>query len=240
MDITSDRGRCDMKTIVHNAARHAFSGRVVRLANLLWAFGRISPMTFGGGYAMLPAIEREIVVKRAWMSREELEEGLAVAATAPGGIGVNAAAFVGYRLEGWLGLIAAVAGITLPAYFVVLALGIGFAAFHDQPKIASALVGIRAAIVALIAYAGWSMMRSSLFDGATKALFALSGALLLLGVHPALVILLGIAAGPAVVKAKRHYGMGAACSRREAERLRSSGTGVRRAPAEDYFIGDGI
>jgi chromate transporter len=229
-----------MKTIVHTAVRQTVPERIVRLADLLWAFGRISPMTFGGGYAMLPAIEREIVDKRAWMSREELEEGLSVAATAPGGIGVNAAAFVGYKLAGWLGLIVAVVGIALPTFLIVLALGIGFEALHNQPKIVSALVGIRAAIVALIAYAGWSMMRASLFDGATKALFALSGALLLLGVHPALVILLGIAAGPAVVEVKRRYGIGTACDRTEAERLRSSGANVRRTPAEDYFIGDGI
>lgn len=231
-----------MKMMVSIARRQAPAGRAARLASLLWAFARISPMTFGGGYAMLPVIEREVVGKRNWMSSDELEEGLAVAATAPGGIGVNAAAFVGYRLEGWPGLIAAVIGIACPTFLIVLALGIGFAMLHDHPKVVSAVAGIHAAIVAQIAYAGWNMMRVSLFDSATKMLFVLSGTLLLLGVHPALVIVLGMAAGPIVVQIKRHYGRGAACDRREAERLRrAAAQGLRASmPAADYFMGDGI
>ncbi|KIL40087.1 hypothetical protein SD70_16235 [Gordoniibacillus kamchatkensis] len=212
------------------------------MAELFVAFGRISPMTFGGGYAMLPAIEREIVGKRNWMSQEELEEGLAVAATAPGGIGVNAAAFVGYRLEGWPGLAAAVTGISLPTFLIVLALGIGFVMVHNEPKVVSAFAGIHAAIVALVAYAGWNMMRSALFDSATALLFVLSGALLLCGVHPALIIVLGMAAGPAIVKAKQMFGKKAACDRREAERLRRAAAASLRpgVQAADYFFGDGI
>lgn len=242
MYIKSDKGTMTMRRIVNSPLRQPMPLRFVRLAELLLAFGRISPLTFGGGYAMLPVIEREVVDKRCWMSREELEEGMAVAATAPGGIGVNAAAFVGYRLEGWPGLVAAIIGIALPTFLIVLALGIGFTLFHHNPKVVSAFAGIHAAIVALIAYAGWKMMRATLFDTATKVLFVLSGTLLLCGVHPALVIVLGMAAGPFVVKVKEIYGKRAACGRREAERLRSTASpGVKPSlPAADYYFGDGI
>jgi chromate transporter len=199
-------------------------------------------MSFGGGYAMLPVIEREVVDRRGWMSREELEEGLSVAATAPGGIAVNAAAYVGYRLQGWPGLIAAVLGIALPTFLIVLVLGIGLTLLRSNPKVVSALAGIQAAVVALIAYAAWKMMRAAIFDVATVAMFVLFVSFLLLGVHPALIVLFGIGSGVLAVWLKRRFGKPVYYTRQEADEANPKRGGQRREEprAADYFIGDGI
>lgn len=211
-----------------------------QLGELFWSFCKVSPMAFGGGYAMLPIIEREVVQRREWMTAEEMAEAVSVAATAPGGIGVNAAAYVGYRVQGWPGIAAAVIGMMLPTFLIVLSLGIGFIAFRHHPKVVFALMGIHAAVVALVAYAGIKMSRSAIFDAATTGLMLLALAMLFLGAHPALVVVFGIAAGIAIVKIKRHLGMPVKLGKHEQERVdkpkaRNSGT---RVP--DYFIGEGI
>ncbi len=71
-----------------------------QLWNIFWAFFKIGPTTFGGGYAMIPVLEREVVQKRQWVNGNEMSDVLSIAGSAPGGIGVNASAFIGYRLAG--------------------------------------------------------------------------------------------------------------------------------------------
>ncbi|MFB9328219.1 chromate transporter [Paenibacillus aurantiacus] len=178
------------------------------LFDLFWTFCRIGPVAFGGGYAMIPVIEREAVAKRQWLPESELGELLTVAGTAPGGVGVNAAAFIGYRTAGILGAIAAVAGITLPTFLIVFLLGIGYSAFAEHAKVAAALQGIHGAVIALIAAAAYKMAKTSLFDKATAGVAAVALLLLIwLKVHPAVLMVLGVAAGIAIVRAKKKLGM---------------------------------
>ncbi len=149
------------------------------LPRIFTAFLKIGPSTFGGGYAMLAMIEREIVERRGWMDKEEMGDMVSIAGSAPGGVAVNSAAFVGYRLGGAIGALTAVVGITLPTTAIVLLLSLTYAAFRDNAKVEAALKGVHAAVVALILLAGWKMARSSLFDTVTYVLCAIALSLLL-------------------------------------------------------------
>ncbi|MFD0714401.1 chromate transporter [Paenibacillus sp. GCM10027626] len=177
------------------------------LFQLFWTFFRISPMTFGGGYAMIPLIEREVVTKRGWIQEEEMGDILSISGSAPGGVGVNASAYIGFRMAGIAGAVAAIVGITLPTFLIVFVLSFLYGQFSDNAKFAAALQGIQGAVIALILVAAYRMGKSSLFDKATVsiALIALT-VLLFTKVHPLFAILAGIVAGMAVVKVKMLLG----------------------------------
>lgn len=187
------------------------------LGQLFWSFLKVGPSSFGGGYAMMPAIEREVVEKRKWMKEEEMAEILSLASTAPGGVGVNAAAFVGYQKAGFLGAVAAVAGITLPTFLIVIILSLAFLFWKDEPKVKAALQGIHSAVIALILMAAHRMAKVAVFDVATSCVTA--GALLILlftDINPFYVILLGLIIGVIVVKGKEWIGLEARTERKGA------------------------
>ncbi|OWR29425.1 chromate transporter [Saccharibacillus sp. O23] len=174
------------------------------LPRIFMAFLKIGPSTFGGGYAMLATIEREIVERRGWMDKEEMGDMVSIAGSAPGGVAVNSAAFVGYRLGGAIGALTAVVGIALPTAAIVLLLSLTYSAFRDNAKVEAALKGVHAAVVALILLAGWKMVRSSLFDTVTYALCAAAlGLLLFTPLHSIWLIAGGPAVGMIVVAIRR-------------------------------------
>ncbi|WP_328802192.1 chromate transporter [Saccharibacillus alkalitolerans] len=174
------------------------------IGQIFAVFLKIGPSTFGGGYAMLATIEREIVHKKGWMDDEEMGDMVSIAGSAPGGVAVNSAAFIGYRLGGVLGALAAVIGITLPTLAIVLMLSLTYSAFKENAKVEAALQGVHASVVALILVAAWKMMRSSLFDSITWILAAASVAVLLFtGLHSVWLILGGPIVGMAAVWIRR-------------------------------------
>lgn len=204
-----------------------------RLAALFWSFFRISPVTFGGGYAMIPLIEREVVERRKWMTEDEICDVLSVAGTAPGGIGVNAAAFIGYRLAGVAGATAAVTGIGLPTFIIVFALSLLFGFFSHLPMVEAAFKGIHAAVIGLIIVAAYRMAKTAIMDKTTLILTLLSTLFLLdFHIHPILLILFGLVAGIVLAKFKEKIGL--------------NGTEETDSPPQtkysyaDYYIGDGI
>lgn len=211
-----------------------------RIWPIFWTFFTIGPVTFGGGYAMIPAIEREVVARRRWIDDREMAEVLSVAGSAPGGIGVNAATFIGYRLAGIRGAVAAVLGITVPTFLIVIALSLAYVFWHDNPKVAAAFLGLRSGIVALIVYAGYKMARSSIFDKSTFVAAAATVALLLAApVHPIVFIAIGALSGIAIVAMKRKLGI--------AIRLNANGEEAARNVDDsgyyvfaDYYVADGI
>ncbi len=167
-----------------------------KVFQLFWSFFKIGPVTFGGGYAMIPLIEKEVVHKKNWVKSEDLTDVFAIAGTVPGAIAVNAATFIGHRIAGIRGAVAATLGTLLPTFLIVLVLCGVLSSFQDNPYVESAFFGIRAATVALIVYAGIKIARTSLLD---KATFTLAGsmvvAMLLFHWHPIFVILLGAILG---------------------------------------------
>ncbi|MZQ84184.1 chromate transporter [Paenibacillus sp. 5J-6] len=207
-----------------------------KLISIFWTFLRISPLTFGGGYAMLPAIHREVVETNKWMSDDEMTELLAISGAAPGGVGVNVSALVGYHLAGIRGAVAAVIGITLPTFLIVMILSMVYAFLQSYPKMQAIMEGIHAAIVGLIAAAAYKMAKSSIIDKMTLfAAVATVLVLLFLPISPILVIGIGVVVGIAVVFLKQKWGMKDPFANKETQ---SQSPKTNRAA--DYFIADGI
>ncbi|MCD9024550.1 chromate transporter [Cohnella sp. NL03-T5] len=183
-------------------------GKSRRLIELFWAFFRIGPATFGGGYAMIPMIEKEAVSKRDWIKEEEMNELLAIAGSAPGGVGVNVAAFIGYRLAGVAGACAAVLGITLPTFIVALLFFFSYSFFEGNIKVEAALKGVHAAVIALVLVAGYRLAKSAIFDKTTIAIAILSLAVLAIAqINPIIVIATGTLVGLASIRIKSWLGV---------------------------------
>lgn len=197
------------------------TGRMKLIGQIFGVFLKIGPSTFGGGYAMIATIEQEIVHRKGWMTQEEMGDMVSISGSAPGGVAVNAAAFIGYRLAGVPGAVTAVTAITLPTFIIVFLLSLLSAIFKDNVKVAAALKGIHAAVVSLIIVAAFKMWRTSILDAATLVIAAVAVALLLFtGIYSFYLILGGPMAGIAVVLIKRKYGMAVRTEKERTEEKR--------------------
>lgn len=127
--------------------------------SLFLTFFKIGLFTFGGGYAMIPLIQREIVDKKGWISDEDILDIVAIAETTPGPIAVNSATFVGYKTGGFLGAFLATAGVILPSFLIILGISFILRKFESLPVIQYAFNGIRAGVLALIIRALLSMYK---------------------------------------------------------------------------------
>ena len=128
---------------------------------LFLAFARVGVMTFGGGYAMIPILEREIVDKHGWATSEELMDYYAVGQCTPGVIAVNTATFIGQKLYGTLGGIVATLGVVFPSVLIISVIAGILTNFADIPAVQHAFAGIRAGVLALLVKALWSMYQKS-------------------------------------------------------------------------------
>jgi len=124
----------------------------VILVRLLTSFFRLGLFTIGGGYAMLPLIQKE-VQRYGWMTAEEFIDMIAIAEMTPGPVGVNTATFVGFRQAGFLGAVAATTGIALPSLILVIAVSKVLDKFREHPLVSRMLLGIRPVVAGLIASA---------------------------------------------------------------------------------------
>lgn len=120
------------------------------LFTIFTSFFRIGLFTFGGGYAMIPLIEREVIDRRTWVERSEFLDLLTLAQSVPGPIAVNTAVFVGYRIRGLRGAAAALLGTVLPSFTIILLIALFFADIRENPVVDAAFKGMRPAVVALI------------------------------------------------------------------------------------------
>lgn len=205
--------------------------------DIFWTFLKIGPSTFGGGYAMIPVIEREVVVKRGWFKEDEASDIFAIAGSAPGGIGVNASAFIGYRMAGVAGAAAAVIGIALPTFIIALVLSMFLVFMQSEPKVVAAFKGIHGAIIGLIVLAAYNMARSAIFDKTTLATAVGTVAILwLLPINPLFMILIGLFIGTVFVKVKEAFGFKVSLEKGK-EPAHTSNNGYTYY---DYFIADGI
>ncbi len=141
------------------------------LLDLYCAFFRIGLFTFGGGYAMLPMLQREIVEKKGWASEEELLDYFAVGQITPGIIAVNTATFVGCKKKGVLGGIFATLGMVSPSLVIITLIAALLSNFAHIPAVQNAFAGIRAAVCILILNAVVKLFRSSVKDALTLIVF---------------------------------------------------------------------
>lgn len=119
-------------------------------ATLFATFFRIGMFTFGGGYAMIPLIQQEVITRRKWIEAHEFLDLLTLAQSVPGPIALNTAVFVGYRIRGLHGALAALFGTILPSFAIILAIALFFADIRQNPVVDAAFKGMRPAVVALI------------------------------------------------------------------------------------------
>lgn len=162
---------------------------------LFWTYLKIGTFTLGGGYAMLPLIQKEVVDNKHWIDEEEFLNMIALAQAAPGLIAVNSAVFIGWRIYGWRGVIATVLGAVLPSFLIILAIAMVFQDFKDKPAVEVVFKGIRPAVVALIAAPLCKMAKSAKITWAT-AFVPVAGALLIWfgGLSPVWIILITVVA----------------------------------------------
>lgn len=134
------------------------------LFDLFWTFCKIGALTFGGGYAMLPLIQREIVENKKWSTEKEILDYYAVGQCTPGVIAVNTATFIGYKLRGIIGGIVATLGVIFPSIVIILIIAAFLQNFADLAIVQSAFAGIRVAVVALIITTVVKLIKSSIKD----------------------------------------------------------------------------
>lgn len=124
-------------------------------------FFKIGIFTIGGGYAMIPLIEEELIRKRKWVSREDFVDLMAVAQSAPGIFAVNIAIFIGYKLKGTKGSYACALGTIMPSFIIMLLIALFFHSFKEITIVENIFKGIRPSVVALIAAPTFSVAKSS-------------------------------------------------------------------------------
>ena len=167
-----------------------------QLWQLFLAFARVGVMTFGGGYAMIPILEREIVDRQGWASSEELMDYYAVGQCTPGVIAVNTATFIGYKVAGSLGGVVATLGVVFPSLVIITVIAGVLTHFADIPAVKSAFAAIRVCVCVLIFNAVLKLWKGAVKDKAGLCLFLLVFLLsIFLDISPVFYVLVCAAAG---------------------------------------------
>ena len=135
------------------------SDRRKRYWPLFSTFFKIGAFTFGGGYAMIPLIQKEVVDTHHWMEDSDILDIIAIAESTPGPIAINSATFVGYRAAGFFGAFLCTLGVVLPSFLVIFGLSFVLRAFQNNQAVKYAFWGIRAGVLALICKAWISMYK---------------------------------------------------------------------------------
>lgn len=161
------------------------------LMKLFLSFLKIGAFSFGGGYAMLPLIKKEIIEVHGWLSLKEFIDVLAVVEMTPGPVAINSATFLGYNVAGIKGAFVATLGVIIPSIVVILLIANFIERFKSSPHVDAAFVGIRPVVLGLIASASLTVAKDSIVD--IKSFFL--GAILFYltsfkNLHPILVIII--------------------------------------------------
>jgi chromate transporter len=171
------------------------------LYEIFITFFRIGAFTFGGGYAMIPLIQREVVDKKKWIKEEEIIDVFAVSESMPGAIAINSSILIGYKINGKKGACAAALGVILPSFIIITLIATFFSKFQENPFVKAAFKGIRPAVVALISIAAVKIGKAAIKDKVsaliTTAAFIL---VIVFDVHAIFAIVGGAVAGVALCK----------------------------------------
>ncbi len=166
------------------------------LGELFVTFLGIGAFTLGGGFAMIPLIEKELVDKKHWISEEDFLDEIAVAQSVPGAIAVNTAAITGHKVAGWAGSLMSTLGVMIPSISIILIIALFLTNFASLEVAQSIFRAIRPVVVALIAYSAykcWNNLSNSKFNTIIEILALLS--LVIFNVQPIYVIMVAICFG---------------------------------------------
>ena len=165
-----------------------------RYFELFCSFLKIGVFTFGGGYAMIPIIQAEVITRKGWIKEQEFLDLLTLAQSAPGPISLNTAVFVGYKLYGYRGALTALAGVVLPSFLIILTVAIFFAQIRHNQIVDAAFKGIRPIVVALMFAPALGFARS-ISGVATAVAAAVALMIWYAGITPILLLLAGAIIG---------------------------------------------
>ena len=162
----------------------------------MFTFFKIGLFTIGGGYAMIPLIEKDVVERNGWVTKEEFVDLLAVAQSAPGVFAVNISIFIGYKLRKLRGAIAAAFGCVMPSVVIILLIAMFFNGFRENAIVNNVFKGLRPAVVALIAAPVFSLAKSARIGWTNVWIPVLSALLIVaMGVSPVYIIMLAVIGG---------------------------------------------
>ena len=169
------------------------------LIDMFLTFAKVGVMTFGGGYAMLPILQREVVENKGWATEEELMDYFAIGQCTPGVIAVNTATFIGQKLKGIPGAIFATIGVVFPSLVIISLLAGVIEAFSHLVWVQNAFGGIRVCVCVLIANAVVKLYKKAVVDKVTLAIFLLvTLGSTLIDVSPVVFVLAAAVAGIAI------------------------------------------
>lgn len=170
--------------------------KLKQLGRLFITFAVVGVTTFGGGYAMLPALQREVVEKRRWATDEEVMDWYAIGQCTPGVIAVNTATFVGQKLAGVLGGMFATLGVVFPSLVIITIIAAFIQNFAHLPAVQSAFAGIRVCVCVLILNAVVKLWKKSVVDWKTLLIFvAVFACSVFLSISPVIYVLAAAIAG---------------------------------------------
>ncbi len=174
------------------------------LFELFWAFAKVGALTFGGGYAMLPIIQREVAEKKGWATGEELMDYYAIGQCTPGVIAVNTATFIGQKLAGTIGGVIATVGVVFPSMIIITLIAALVNNFSDLAYVKNAFAGVRICVCVLIANAVVKLWKKAVVDKVTLGIFlvVLTGSILL-DVSPVIFVVLAGVAGALLANMRR-------------------------------------
>jgi chromate transporter len=139
-------------------------GVKILIIKLFLVFAKIGTFSIGGGYAMLPFIQKEVIEKHNWLTIQEFSDILAVSQMTPGPVAVNSATFVGYKLFGFWGSVAATLGVVLPSFLMILIIAAFFVKVYEKKEAKAIFKGIRPAVLGLLGAAAYMVTVSNVVD----------------------------------------------------------------------------
>jgi chromate transporter len=166
------------------------------LLNLFFTFFRIGLFTLGGGYVMVPLIEREMVNKKKWIAEDEIVDIIAITQSIPGALATNMSALVGYRIAKVKGAIVSVLGVILPSFIIIVLIAMFFTQFKDLEVVQDSFLGIRSVVAGLIAAASIRILKKAAVDIYTSTIVVATVVLLILtDIEPVFIIIGGLVFG---------------------------------------------
>ena len=174
-----------------------------KILDLTFTFFRVGCVMFGGGYVMLPLLQREVVEKRGWVSEEELLDCFAISQCTPGVIAVNTATFVGYKRASFVGGFFATIGVVLPSLIIISILAGILQQVSHYAAVINAFAGVRAVVAALVLSALWKLYRTGVKGAFGNGLCVAALILAVIGISPVWIVVGAIVIGVVMELARR-------------------------------------
>lgn len=152
------------------------------LIEIFTSFFKVGLFTFGGGFAMIPLIEKEMIDKKAWVEEEEIIDIFALSQSVPGSIAINSSTSIGYKIAGTYGAVVATIGVVLPSFMIITIIAAFLSNFQDNAIVQAAFMGVRSAVVALVLMAAIKIGKTSIKD-ALAALITILTVILILAIN---------------------------------------------------------